>query len=137
MPIPESVKRALAAKGNRKTDFDRVRAALNHEEPDCVPVWETTIEPEIKQQFMGRPLKGHAEEMEFFKLAGYDAYPVSPTVISVHAKRRQVGKDRGGVKATSYTTSAYNLSEEMGADGYGKDAIACVERAKELLGIPV
>ena len=30
-----------------------------------------------------------------------------------------------------------DLSEEMGADGYGKDAIACVERAKELLGIPV
>ncbi len=27
------------------------------------------------------------------------------------------------------------LAEEMKADGYGKDAIACVEKAKELLGI--
>ena len=27
------------------------------------------------------------------------------------------------------------FAEDMGADGYGKDAIACVEKAKELLGI--
>ena len=27
------------------------------------------------------------------------------------------------------------LAEEMGVDGYGKDALACVETAKALLGI--
>ena len=27
------------------------------------------------------------------------------------------------------------FADDMGADGYGKDAIACVEKAKELLGI--
>jgi 5-methyltetrahydrofolate--homocysteine methyltransferase len=27
------------------------------------------------------------------------------------------------------------FAEDMGADGYGKDAIACVEKAKELLGV--
>jgi methanogenic corrinoid protein MtbC1 len=27
------------------------------------------------------------------------------------------------------------FAEDMGADGYGKDAIACVEKARELLGI--
>ena len=26
------------------------------------------------------------------------------------------------------------FSEDMGADGYGKDAVACVDKAKELLG---
>ena len=28
-----------------------------------------------------------------------------------------------------------DFADEMGADGYGKDAIACVEKAKELLNI--
>ena len=27
------------------------------------------------------------------------------------------------------------FAEDMGADGYGKDAMACVEKAKELLGL--
>ena len=29
------------------------------------------------------------------------------------------------------------IAEDMGADGYGKDAIECVDLAKELLGIAV
>jgi 5-methyltetrahydrofolate--homocysteine methyltransferase len=29
------------------------------------------------------------------------------------------------------------FAEDMGADGYGKDAIACVDMAKELLGVGV
>ena len=56
--IPESVERAIAAKGDRKTDFERVKATISHQEPDYVPIFEMGIEPEIKQQFMGRPSRG-------------------------------------------------------------------------------
>ena len=80
--IPESVDRALAAKGDRKTDFERVKATLSHQEPDYVPIFEMGIEPEIKQQFMGRPLNGHEDEIQFYRTAGYDAYPVSLSVLN-------------------------------------------------------
>ena len=48
MAIPQSVQKALAAKGDRKTDFERLKTALHLEEPDYVPLFEMGIEPEIK-----------------------------------------------------------------------------------------
>ena len=84
----EAVERAIAAKGDRKNDFERLKTTLARQEADCVPIFEMSIEPEIKELFMGRSLNGHAEEMQFFKEAGYDAYPVALTVVSVHHKRR-------------------------------------------------
>ncbi len=83
--IPESVERAIAAKGDRKTDFERVKATISHQEPDYVPIFEMGIEPEIKQQFMGRPLEGHVDEIQFYRTAGYDAYPVSLSVLNYQA----------------------------------------------------
>ena len=43
--------------------------------------------------------------------------------------REQVKMMVGGAPVTQ------EFAEDMGADGYGKDAIACVELAKELLGV--
>jgi 5-methyltetrahydrofolate--homocysteine methyltransferase len=43
--------------------------------------------------------------------------------------REEVKTMVGGAPVTQ------EFAEDMGADGYGKDAIACVEKAKELLGI--
>ena len=43
--------------------------------------------------------------------------------------RGQVKSMVGGAPVTQ------EFADEMGADGYGKDAIACVEKAKELLGL--
>ncbi|MBI84417.1 MAG: cobalamin-binding protein [Planctomycetaceae bacterium] len=43
--------------------------------------------------------------------------------------RRKIKFMAGGAALTQA------LAEEMGADGYGKDAITCVEKAKEFLGI--
>ena len=43
--------------------------------------------------------------------------------------REQVKMMVGGAPVTQ------EFADDMGADGYGKDAIACVEKAKELLGI--
>ena len=117
MAIPDSVQRALAAKGDRKTDFERLRATLNHQEPDYVPLFEMGIEPEIKQQFMGRPLDGHAEEIEFFQTAGFDAYPVSLTVINMHAKRRHP-EDTDSMKIKSHATSTYKAELEAYTERY-------------------
>ncbi len=87
MAVPESVQRAIAAVGDHKPDYERLKTALRRAEPDRVPLFEMSIEPEIKEQFMGRKIEGHADHIEFFKTAGYDAYPVSLTVINVHHKR--------------------------------------------------
>ena len=38
MSFPHSVQRALEAKGNRKPDdYQRLKSALKHQEPDLVP----------------------------------------------------------------------------------------------------
>ncbi len=130
MAFSESVQRALDAKGDRKPDFDRLKAALNHQEPDFVPIVEMSIEPEIKEQFMGRPLKGHAEEMEFFRTAGYDSYPVSLTVISVHAKRREVERT-DQVAVSSHTTSTYRAELEAYTERYWAEMHQGVITTKE------
>ena len=106
MAVPQSVQKALAAKGDRKTDFERLTTALKHQEPDYVPLFEMGIEPEIKQQFMGRPLKGHAEEIEFFRLAGFDIYPVSLSVINVNTRPVQ-GTERPKGKTTGVGVSSH------------------------------
>ena len=116
MAVPQSVQKALAAKGDRKTDFERLKTALNRQEPDYVPLFEMGIDPEIKQQFMGRPLKGHAEEIEFFRLAGFDVYPVSLSVINVNMRpvegaERDAGKTTG-VGVSSHTTRGYKAELE-------------------------
>ena len=116
MAVPQSVQKALAAKGKRKTDFERLKTALNHQEPDYVPLFEMGIEPEIKQQFMGRPLNGHAEEIEFFRLAGFDVYPVSLSVIdvnlrSVEGTERDAGKTTG-IGVSSHPTRSYKAELE-------------------------
>jgi uroporphyrinogen decarboxylase len=116
MAVPESVQRALAAKGDRKTDFERLKAALHLQEPDYVPLFEMGIEPEIKQQFMGRPLKGHADEIEFFRLAGYDVYPVSLSVVSVNVRPVEGtapdSEKTTGVGVRTHTTSIYKAELE-------------------------
>ena len=117
MSFPASVQRALAAKGNRKPDYERLKTALKHQEPDYVPLFEMGIEPEIKQFFMGKSVEGHAQEIEFFETAGFDAYPVSLSVINVHlkpveGKDSQTEKGAGGVQVSSHTVSTYKAELE-------------------------
>ena len=117
MAVPESVQRALDAKGDRKNDFQRLKTTLRLKEADCVPAFEMSIEPEIKELFMGRPLKGHAEEMEFFQRAGYDAYPVALTVVSVHHKRRETERTEQ-VEVSSTKTRVYKAELEAYTERY-------------------
>ena len=117
MALHESVKRVLEAKGDRKNDFERLKTTLALKEADCVPAFEMSIEPEIKEQFMGRPLSGHAEEMQFFQHAGYDAYPVALTVISVHHKRRETERTEQ-VEVTHTKTRVYKAELEAYTERY-------------------
>ena len=52
--------------------FDRFLTALHHEEPDRVPLAEASIDPEIKESFMGRPVQTLEDDVEFWVAAGYD-----------------------------------------------------------------
>src|SRR3990172_9137592 len=54
-------------------DFERLRTALLlRGEPDRVPLVEAGVEREIKEAFLGRPLRSLADEVEFWATAGYD-----------------------------------------------------------------
>ncbi|NOZ21210.1 MAG: nucleoside 2-deoxyribosyltransferase [Planctomycetes bacterium] len=53
-------------------DFERVRAALDCQEPDRVPLCELKIDQMVKDAFMGKPVRTAAEDVEFWATAGYD-----------------------------------------------------------------
>ena len=56
------------------TSRSRVEAALNHQEPDRVPLAEAAIDYKIMSQFLGHPVLDEdvASQVEFWTKAGYD-----------------------------------------------------------------
>ena len=62
-----------------KPDFNRVVAALNHQESDRVPLAEAIIAYEIMSQFLGKPVDEDDVEaqVEFWTEAGYDYIPLT------------------------------------------------------------
>ena len=71
---------------------------------DYVPIFEMGIEPEIKKQFMGQTLVGHEDEIAFYRRAGYDAYPVSLSVLNY--KAADDPKDLGQATTMQITTQS-------------------------------
>ena len=61
MPNFENLKRALLCQG----------------EPDYVPLFEGTIAEDIKSQYLGRPVRGLEDEVDFCMRAGYDFVPLT------------------------------------------------------------
>jgi uroporphyrinogen decarboxylase len=57
-----------------RPDFDRLEAALHHQEPDRVPLAEAAIDYKIMSQFLGKPVTDDdvASQVEFWTKAGYD-----------------------------------------------------------------
>lgn len=53
-------------------DFQRVRTALVCRQPDRVPLMELYMDTEVKEAFLGRPMQGYEDEVEFWYRAGYD-----------------------------------------------------------------
>jgi len=59
-------------------DFDNFRTAiLCQGEPKRIPQFDGTIAEDIKAQFLGRPMVGLADEVEFQMAAGYDYVPLT------------------------------------------------------------
>jgi len=60
-------------------DFERLKKAMRHEEPDRVPLAEGTIAYEIQSQFLGRKITETelAGQVEFWVQAGYEHFPLT------------------------------------------------------------
>jgi uroporphyrinogen decarboxylase len=55
------------------TNFERVRRAmLRQGQGDRVPLFEMSIHKDIKAAILGRPVSGLADEVDFWRVAGYD-----------------------------------------------------------------
>lgn len=61
-------------------DFNRLRTALFGGQPDRVPLLELAIADSIKGKFIGRPIAGVQDKIEFFQKAGYDYVRLAPRI---------------------------------------------------------
>jgi uroporphyrinogen decarboxylase len=65
-------------------DFQRVQTALLlRGKPDRVPLWELHVDEEVKRAFLGRDIRGPADEVAFWVEAGYDYVPLSAGLLAV------------------------------------------------------
>lgn len=72
----------IATKGGsivNKNDFSRLKTAINHQEPDRVPLVETVVDYSMQSEFLGKEVSSHDLEtrMEFWQKAGYDYIPLT------------------------------------------------------------
>jgi uroporphyrinogen decarboxylase len=75
---------SLTAQGSQvastdKPDFEGrlLTAVFCRGEPDRVPLVEAGIDQSIKERFLGRPIVGMVDEVDFWASAGYDFVPLS------------------------------------------------------------
>lgn len=59
-------------------DYQRLLTTFRHEEPDRVPIAELGVDPPIKEKFLGRPVLGVEDDVEFWYGAGYDFISLRP-----------------------------------------------------------
>ena len=57
---------------------ERVLTALNHEEPDRVPIAELGVDQPVKEAFLGKPVCDVRADVEFWWRAGYDYIYLRP-----------------------------------------------------------
>jgi len=67
-----------------KPDFERLKKAVKHVEPDRVPLCEVLIEYPIQSRFLGREVEPDdlQAQVEFWAKAGYDFIPVTVGMMS-------------------------------------------------------
>jgi uroporphyrinogen decarboxylase len=67
-----------------RPNFERLRTAINCQEPDRVPIFEGIVELPIQSLFLGREVAEHdvASQVEFWTKAGYDYVPVVASTIN-------------------------------------------------------
>lgn len=74
-------------------DFSRLEAALRHEEPDRVPLFEAEIARPIQEWFLGREINSARDDVEFYIRAGYDYAPVLPPFFAPRLMRTAADTD--------------------------------------------
>ncbi len=64
-------------------DYTRLITTLRGGQADRVPLLELIVDPEMRAEYLGRPIATVADDIDFFYQAGYDCitvYPESPTM---------------------------------------------------------
>jgi uroporphyrinogen decarboxylase len=92
----------------RSPDFERVRRAMFRQgEGDRVPLFEISVDKAIRAAILGRPIESVQDEVDFWRMAGYDFVSMRAGVRSVvrgyhpavkewrRAKRRSEGRQQG------------------------------------------
>ena len=75
---------------NRLPDFNQLRTALFCGQPDYVPALELFHDLEVKEAFLGRPVRTVADDIQFHYLAGYDYYSTWVVFREIEQKVTQV-----------------------------------------------
>jgi uroporphyrinogen decarboxylase len=89
----------IRAKNMREPDFERLRkTVLLLGEPDMVPNAELWIDRKLESAILGRPIKSVEDEVEFWRVAGYDYAHIVP--IYEFPKKRQSLGDISWVSST-------------------------------------
>jgi uroporphyrinogen decarboxylase len=84
-----------------KPDFDRVRRTLLLQgEPDRVPIMEQSVDGDVKQAFLGKPIQSLDDEVEFWITAGYDYVPLAIGIRSIF--RTGTGVAHSGVADSDF-----------------------------------
>ena len=72
-------------------DYNRLVTTLRGGQADRVPLLELIVDPEMKAAYLGRPISTVADDIEFWRQAGYDCvtiYPDAPSLWFYDSERR-------------------------------------------------
>jgi uroporphyrinogen decarboxylase len=90
---------------HREPDFSQVRSALLCGQPNYVPAVELFHDIEVKEAFLGRPIRTFADDVEFHYLAGYDYYSAWVTFREI-----RMAVERNLTKPLTFTNSPYQAA---------------------------
>ncbi len=79
---------------------------------------ELLVEEDVRAAFLGRPLQGFADEIEFNIAAGYDYLPVALSIV-------KPGRAVGGAATSSYSVYARQYTERTWADMHDGSIVNC------------
>ncbi len=106
-------------------DYRRLLTTLRRQEPDRVPIAELGIDPPIKEELLGRRVRGVQDDVEFWYRAGYDyiylrpAYEFSGTMpAGVTTGQPQYDQDAGHDDKTASMTGPGVITTMADLDGY-------------------
>jgi uroporphyrinogen decarboxylase len=111
------------------TNFDRVRRALLRQgQGDRVPLFELSIHKSIEEKFLGRKIEGLADEIDFWRTAGYDFVSARAGVRSIVRGLHPAVKQWRSIRQEA--------SAESGKEGWVGDAAGFIRTRRDLDDFP-